>query len=77
MLKSAAQRRTKKEMTQFEKFVAGGNEKADEFAKEGTMFDEGMMAQTRAKTVQRARRGVRTLAVCSQLSLLAEGMERL
>ena len=39
-------------MSQFEKFVADGNEKADELAKAGAMLDEGFMPETRAKTVQ-------------------------
>ena len=42
----------KKETSNFEKFVAGSNEKADEFAKAGAMLDEGFMAEARAKTVQ-------------------------
>ena len=43
--------RTKKEkekMTQFERFVTEGNEKADELAKAGAMMDEGFMAEARA-----------------------------
>ena len=60
MLKRTVQRRSEKEMTQFEKFVTDGNEKADELAKEGAMLDEGFMAQTRAKKngSAGARRGV-------------------
>ena len=54
-----------------------GNEKADEFAKESAMWDEGVMAQARAKTVHQERRSVRSCVVCSQLSLFNEGMERL
>ena len=45
----------KRKMTQFERFVAEGNEKADELAKEGALLDEGFMAQTRAKTVKEER----------------------
>ena len=45
----------KKDMSQFEKFVTKGNEKADELAKAGTMLDEGLMAEARAKTVQQER----------------------
>ena len=73
MLKRTVQRRSEKEMTQFEKFVTDGNEKADELAKEGAMLDEGFMAHTRAKTtVQQEREQVlHSLAVCSQLSLLS------
>ena len=70
-------KKDKKEMTHFEKFVAEGNEKADELAKAVAMLDEGFMAETRAKTVQqeRERRSVRSLEVCSQLSLFGGGME--
>ena len=45
----------KKEMSHCEMFVTEGNEEADELAKEGAMLDEGFMAETRAKTVQRER----------------------
>ena len=45
-------------------------EQADELAKAGAMLDAGFMAQTRAKTVQQEREGVRSLAVRSQLTLL-------
>ena len=45
----------KKEMSQFEKFVTDGNEKADELAKAAATLDEGFMAQERAKTVQQER----------------------
>ena len=40
------------------------------------MLDEGFMAEARNYAAG-ARRGVRSLAVCSQLSLLGRGMERL
>ena len=39
-------------MSQFDKFVTEGNEKADDVAKAGTMLDEGFMAEARAKTMQ-------------------------
>ena len=45
----------KKDMSQLEKFVAEGNEKADELAKAGAMLDEGSMAEARAKIVQQER----------------------
>ena len=45
----------KKDMSQFEKFVVDGNEKTDELAKAGAMLAEGLMAQTRAKTVRQER----------------------
>ena len=53
--------RTKKEeetMTQFERFVAEGNEKAVELAKAGGMMDEGFMAEARAETMKQEREEV-------------------
>ena len=38
--------------------IAGGNEEADELAKEGAMLDRGFMAQARAGTVQQEREEV-------------------
>ena len=68
----------KKEMTQFEKFVAEGNEKADELAKEGAMLDEGFYGGSKIRDYAAgAGRGARSPAVCSQLSLSGGGMERL
>ena len=57
-VKAHRTKKDKKEMSQFEKFVADGNEKADELAKAGAMLDEGFMAQVRAKTVQQEREEV-------------------
>ena len=51
MLKRLQQRR-KKGDDAFEKFVTGGNEKADELAKAGAMLDEGFMSEARSRTVQ-------------------------
>ena len=42
-------------MSQFEKFVAEGNEKADELAKAGAMLDEGFMAEAKAETMQQEK----------------------
>ena len=68
----------KKDMTQFEKFVADGNEKADELAKAGAMLDEGFMAETRAKTVQQEREEVyAALQYAVSFSLYDREMERL
>ena len=53
--------RTKKEnenISKIERFVTGGNEKADELAKEGAMLDEGFMAEVRAVTVKQEREEV-------------------
>ena len=65
----------KKEMSTFEKFVAVGNEKADELAKAGAMLDEGFTADKDSPT--RKRGSLCGLAVRGQLSLLGGGMERL
>ena len=58
-VKAHRTKKGKKEMSHFEKFVAEGNEKADELAKEGALLEEGFMAQTRAKTVKQEREEVR------------------
>ena len=53
--------RTKKEkqkMTQFERFVTEGNEKANELAKAGAMMNEGFMAEVRADTMKQEREEV-------------------
>ena len=76
MSKAHRTEKDKKEMPHFERFVTDGNEKADELAKEGAMLDEGLMAQTRAKTVQQEREEV-SLAVHSQPPLLGGGMKML
>ena len=57
-VKAHRTKKDKKEMSQFEKFVADGNDKADELAKAGAMLDEGFMAEMRAKTVQQKREEV-------------------
>ena len=57
-VKAHRTKKDKKEMSQFEKFVAEGNVKADELAEAGAMFDQGFMAETRAKTVKREREEV-------------------
>ena len=60
-VEQAKAHRTKKEktnMSHFEKFVIGGNEKADELAKEGAMLDDMVMAEARAKTMQQEREEV-------------------
>ena len=50
--------RTEKErqhMSLFEKFITEGNEKSDELAMEGAIFDGRLMAQARASTVRQER----------------------
>ena len=69
-VKAHRTKKDKKEMSHFERFVTDGNEKADELAKAGAMLDDGSMAGARAKTsAAGARRGLCSLAVCSQFSL--------
>ena len=50
--------RKDKYVSQFEKFITEGNEKADELAKAGAMLDEGFMAEARAETLQQEREEV-------------------
>ena len=45
-------------MPKFERFVAEGNEKADELPKAGAMLDEGLMAEAEAETMQQEREEV-------------------
>ena len=45
-------------MSQFEKFVAEGNEKADELAKAGAMLDEGFLTEAKAESMQQKREDV-------------------
>ena len=58
MYRRTAQKRKKKNMSQFERFVTEGNEKADELAKTGAMLDKGFMAEARAETMQQEREEV-------------------
>ena len=70
--------RTKKEkekMTKIERFVTEGNEEADELAKAGAILDEGFTAEVMKQ--ERERGGVRSFAICSQLSLPSRTMEGL
>ena len=51
-------KKEKEQMTQFERFVTKGNEKADELARAGAMLDEGFMAEVRADTRKQGREEV-------------------
>ena len=53
-----AHRTKKKKMTNIERFVSEGNEKADELAKAGAMLNEGFMAEARAETMPQERKEV-------------------
>ena len=77
-VKARRTKNDKKEMSHSERFVTDVNEKADELVKAGAMLDEGFYGGSESKdNAARKRRGVRSLAVCSQLSLSRGGMERL
>ena len=45
----------KAKMSQFERFVTEGKEKADELAKAGALLDGGFMAEARAETLYQER----------------------
>ena len=57
-VKAHCTKKEEREMSSFGKFATEGNEEEDELAKEGAMLDEGCMAQTRAKTMQKEREEV-------------------
>ena len=59
-------------MSHFEKHVTDGNEKADESAKEGAMWDERFMAQARANTVQQEREVYAALQYAASFHCLVE-----
>ena len=48
----------KEKMTQFERFVADGNQKAGELAEAGAMMDEGFVAEAIAETMKKEREEV-------------------
>ena len=71
-------KKEKKNMSHFEIFVTEGNEMADEMANAGAMLDKGSKGTRKGNYCSaRETRGVRSFTVCSQLSLLGRGMERL
>ena len=75
MLRRTAQRRIRKDMSQFEKFVAEGSEKADELAKAGANVGRRIYGGSDGKdSPARTRRGVCSSAVRGQLSLLSRTM---
>ena len=57
-VKAHRTKKDKNEMSQFEKFVAEGNKKADVLAKAGAIMDEGFKVEMRAKTFQQEREEV-------------------
>ena len=64
-------------MSQFERFVTEGSEKADELAKAGAMLDEGFMTEVRVDTVKQGREEVYVGLAKSQLLLPGSTMEGL
>ena len=75
-VKAHRTKKDKKTMSQFERFVTEGNEKAVELAKAGAMLDEGFMAEATAETMQQERGEVcAAFAVCGQLPLPGGRME--
>ena len=63
MLRHTARR--KKNMSQFERFVTEGKEKADELAKAGAMLDEGFTTEASSETVQQERVEVHAALQCA------------
>ena len=63
-VKAHLTKKEKEKMTQVERFVTEGNEKADELAKAGAMMDEGFMAEARADSMKQDRERMCT-SLCS------------
>ena len=57
-VKAHRTKKEKKNMSQFERFVTEGNEKADELAKAGAMLDKWFVAEARAETMQQDKEEV-------------------
>ena len=77
-VKAHRTKKEKKDVSQFEKFVTEGNEKADELAKAGAMLDEGYVAEARAETMQQQREEVyAALQYAVGIPLLGRTMEGL
>ena len=77
-VKAHRTKKDKKAMSHFEKFATEGNEKADELAKEGAMLHEGFHGGNESKdSAAGARRGICSLAVCSEFSLFGGRMDGL
>ena len=70
-VKAHRTKKEKKEMSHSENFDAEGNEKSDELTKKGAMPDEVYGGSKSKNSAAGARRGVCSLAVCGQLSLLS------
>ena len=59
-------------MSQFEKFVTEGNEKADALAKPGALLDDGYMAEAQTETMQQEREVYASLQHAASLPCLVE-----
>ena len=71
-------KKEKKHVSQFERFVTEGNEKAHELAKAGAMLDEGVHRGNKSENCAAGKRGgVCSFTKSSQLLLPSEGIERL
>ena len=63
-----------KHMSQLERFITEGNEKAHQLVKAGAMLDEGFMAEARAETMQQEREEVyAALQYAASFHWLVEG----
>ena len=63
--KGAPHEERKGNMSQFERFVTEGTEKADELAKEGALLDKEFTAEARAETMQQEREEVYAALQCA------------
>ena len=73
-VKAPEHQKGQENMSQFERFVTEGNEKADELAKAGARINGRSKSRNYAAG---KRRGVCSTAVCGQLPLPGGTMERL
>ena len=77
-VKAHRSKKEKHDMPVFERFVAEGNERAEELSKDGAMLDGGETPQIRSQHISAEKRGgPRGFAACSQLSLFGGGVARL
>ena len=56
-----AQKKDEKDVSHFETYVTDGSEKADKLARTGATLDEGIVAETRAKTAKQYAASVHCL----------------
>ena len=76
--RGAPTKKEKTSMSQVERFVTEGSEKADGMAKAGAMLDEGWDGRSKSRNYAAGKRGgVCSIAVCAQLPLPGRRMEGL